>query len=148
MGILIAEDDVALAGFVRKGLESEHHAVDVSGDGEQSRALASEFDYDLVLDLNLPRLEGSGHSALFADPQTDHSTVDIDGTGTGRGSGAMSGSGADDYLVKLFSFTELSARIRVLLRRSHLPADSVLAVDDLKVDRVERRVERGDGGST
>jgi DNA-binding response OmpR family regulator len=59
MRILIAEDDAALAGFVRKGLESEHYAVDVSGDGEQSRAMASEFGYDLVvLDLNLPRLDG------------------------------------------------------------------------------------------
>ena len=50
--------------------------------------------------------------------------------------------GADDYMGKPFSFAELSARIRALLRRSHLPAASVLAVADLKVDRVERRVER------
>jgi DNA-binding response OmpR family regulator len=59
MRILIAEDDTALAGFVRKGLEAEHYAVDVSNDGEQARALATELDYDLlVLDLNLPRLDG------------------------------------------------------------------------------------------
>ena len=59
MRILIAEDDSALAGFVCKGLEAEHYAVDVSGDGEQARALATEFDYDLVvLDLTLPRLDG------------------------------------------------------------------------------------------
>jgi DNA-binding NtrC family response regulator len=59
MRILIAEDDTALAGFVRKGLEAEHYAVDVSNGGEQARALATELDYDLlVLDLNLPRLDG------------------------------------------------------------------------------------------
>jgi DNA-binding response OmpR family regulator len=50
--------------------------------------------------------------------------------------------GADDYMGKPFSFSELSARIRALLRRSHLPAASVLAVADLKLDRVERKVER------
>jgi DNA-binding response OmpR family regulator len=51
--------------------------------------------------------------------------------------------GADDYLMKPFSFSELSARIRALMRRSHVPAESVLSVGDLKLDRVERRVERG-----
>jgi flagellar hook protein FlgE len=59
MRILIAEDDTALAGFIRKGLEAEHYAVDTSSEGEQARALAAEFDYDLViLDLNLPKLDG------------------------------------------------------------------------------------------
>ena len=59
MRVLIAEDDVALASFVRKGLEAEHYAVDVSHDGEQARAMASELDYDLLmLDLNLPRMDG------------------------------------------------------------------------------------------
>lgn len=59
MRILIAEDDAALAGFVRQGLQGEHYAVDVVEDGEQARAMGSEFDYDLViLDLNLPKLDG------------------------------------------------------------------------------------------
>ena len=59
MRMLIAEDDPALASFVKKGLEAEHYAVDVSPDGERVRAQASEFNYDLlVLDLNLPRLDG------------------------------------------------------------------------------------------
>ena len=59
MRILIAEDDEALARFVRQGLEAEHHAVDVFADGEQARAAATEFEYDLViLDLNLPKLDG------------------------------------------------------------------------------------------
>ena len=59
MHILVAEDDPALASFVRKGLEAEHYAVDVSADGEQARAMAGELDFDLVvLDLNLPRLDG------------------------------------------------------------------------------------------
>jgi DNA-binding response OmpR family regulator len=59
MRILIAEDDTALAGFVRQGLLGEHYQVDVAEDGEQARAMGSEFEYDLViLDLNLPKLDG------------------------------------------------------------------------------------------
>ncbi len=59
MRILIAEDDEALARFVRQGLEAEHHAVDVFADGESARAAALDFDYDVViLDLNLPKLDG------------------------------------------------------------------------------------------
>src|SRR5215471_9449397 len=59
MRILIAEDDEALAKFVRQGLESEHYAVDVCIDGEQARAAATQLEYDLVvLDLNLPKLDG------------------------------------------------------------------------------------------
>jgi DNA-binding response OmpR family regulator len=59
MRILVAEDVAALARFISKGLEAERYAVDTSDDGEQVRAMASEFEYDLlVLDLGLPRLEG------------------------------------------------------------------------------------------
>ncbi len=144
MRILIAEDDPALAGFVSKGLEAEHYAVDVSGDGEQARALASELDYDLViLDLNLPRLDGVAILkdlrnrkrnlpilVLTARSRVDDRVLCLD-------------AGADDYLVKPFSFSELSARIRALLRRSRMPVESVLTVEDLKLDRVERRVTRG-----
>jgi DNA-binding response OmpR family regulator len=144
MRMLIAEDDPALAGFVKKGLEAEHYAVDVSADGERARALASEFNYDLVvLDLNLPRLDGV---AILRHVRTRKPTMPILVlTGRNRVEDRVQclDLGADDYLVKPFSFTELSARIRALLRRSHLPAESVLAVDDLKLDRVERRVERG-----
>jgi len=59
MRVLIAEDDSALANFVRKGLEAEHYAVDVTSDGEQARTMAGEMDYDLLmLDSNLPRVDG------------------------------------------------------------------------------------------
>jgi two-component system copper resistance phosphate regulon response regulator CusR len=143
MRILIAEDDAALAGFVRKGLESEHYAVDVSGDGEQSRAMASEFDYDLVvLDLNLPRLDGVAILRYLRTRKPTMPLLVLTGRSRVEDRVQCLDLGADDYLIKPFSFTELSARIRALLRRSHLPAESVLAVDDLKLDRVERRVER------
>ena len=144
MRILIAEDDAALAGFVRKGLEAEHYAVDVSADGEQARALASELDYDLiVLDLNLPRLDGVAILKQVRSKKPNVPILILTARGKVDDRVQCLDSGADDYLVKPFSFSELSARIRALLRRSRLPSESVLSVEDLKLDRVERRVTRG-----
>jgi len=144
MRILLAEDDSALASFVKKGLEAEHYAVDISADGEQARALASELNFDIiVLDLALPHLDGV---AILRFVRTRKPSVPILVlTGRNRVEDRVQclDLGADDYLTKPFSFTELSARIRALMRRSHVPAESVLAVGDLKLDRVERRVERG-----
>jgi two-component system copper resistance phosphate regulon response regulator CusR len=113
MRILIAEDDVPLAGFVRKGLEAEHYAVDVSSDGEQARALASELDYDLVvLDLNLPRLDGVAILKDVRSRKADLPILVLTGLGRVEDRVQCLDSGADDYLVKPFSFSELSARIR------------------------------------
>ena len=85
MRIFIAEDDTALAGFVRKGLEAEHYAVDVSADGEQARALATEFDYDLiVLDLNLPTFGWNRDSQGCAQPESTVAHPDPHSTRPGR----------------------------------------------------------------
>lgn len=143
MRMLIAEDDPALASFVKKGLEAEHYAVDVSSDGERVRAQASEFNYDLlVLDLNLPRLDGVSILRHLRTRKPSMPILILTGRSRIEDRVQCLDLGADDYLVKPFSFTELSARIRALLRRSHLPAESVLQVEDLKLDRVERKAER------
>jgi two-component system copper resistance phosphate regulon response regulator CusR len=143
MRILIAEDDSALASFVKKGLDAEHYAVDVSNDGEQARAMAGEFDYDLVvLDLNLPRLDGVAILRYLRTRKPSMPIMVLTGRTRVEDRVQCLDLGADDYLGKPFSFSELSARIRALLRRCHLPAESVLTVEDLKLDRVERRVER------
>jgi len=142
--ILIAEDDPALAGFVRKGLEAEHYAVDVSADGEQPRALASEVDFDLVvLDLNLPGLDGVTILRQVRSRKPSVPILILTARSRVEERVFCLDAGADDYLVKPFSFSELSARIRALLRRSRLSQESVLTVEDLKLDRVERRVTRG-----
>jgi flagellar motor switch protein FliM len=144
MRILIAEDDSALAGFVCKGLEAEHYAVDVSGDGEQARALATEFDYDLVvLDLTLPRLDGVTILKHIRSRKPNMPVLVLTARGRVEDRVSCLDAGADDYLMKPFSFSELSARIRALLRRSRAPLQSVLAIEDLKLDRVEHRVTRG-----
>src|SRR5437764_384024 len=126
MHILVAEDDAALGRFVRKGLEAEHYAVDVSADGEQARAMAGELDFDLVvLDLNLPRLDGVSILRFLRTRKPSMPILVL--TGRTRVEDRVQGLdlGADDYLGNPFSFTELSARIRALIRRSPLPADSV-----------------------
>src|SRR5207248_8769303 len=106
MRILIAEDDAALASFVRKGLEAEHYAVDVSADGEQARSMAAEFDYDLViLDLNLPRLDGV---AILRHLRTKKSSMPIlvlTARNKVENRVQCLDLGADDYLVKPFSFS-------------------------------------------
>lgn len=143
MRILIAEDDEALAKFVRQGLEGERYTVDACADGEQARAAAVDSDYDLViLDLNLPKLDGV--TILRQLRQKKPSVPILVLTQRTRVEDRVQclDGGADDYLPKPFSFSELSARIRALLRRSHLPSEAVLTVGDLKLDRVQRVVER------
>jgi len=143
MRVLIAEDDVALASFVRKGLEAEHYAVDVSHDGEQARAMATELDYDLLmLDLNLPRMDGVSILRQLRTKKPSMPILILTSRNRVEDRVQCLDLGADDYMGKPLWFAELSARIRALLRRSHVPAASVLAVEDLKLERVERRVER------
>ncbi len=143
MRILIAEDDPALASFVKKGLEAEYYAVDISPNGEQARAMAAELDYDLLLlDLNLPLLDGVTVLRSLRESKPSMPILIVTSRNRVEDRVQCLDLGADDYLTKPFSFAELSARIRALLRRSHLSATSTLSVADLKLDRVERRVER------
>lgn len=144
MRVLIAEDDVALASFVQKGFEAEHYAVDVSHDGEQARAMAGELDYDLLmLDMNMQHMDSMSmlRQLRMKKPSLPILVVTSDEKVEDRA--RCLDLGADDLVGKPFSFTEVSARIRALLRRSQNPAKIVLTVADLKLDRVERRVERG-----
>src|SRR6202050_2570891 len=143
MRILIAEDDTALASFVRQGLQGEHYAVDVVEDGEQARVMGSEFDYDLViLDLNLPKLDGVSVLRHLLLKRPNLPVLVLTQRTRVEDRVQCLDTGADDYLPKPFSFNELSARIRALLRRSHLPSEAVLVVADPKLDRVEHRAER------
>jgi DNA-binding response OmpR family regulator len=143
MRVLVVEDEKGVASFVKKGLESEHYAVDVAAEGEEARFMAEEFDYDLlILDLNLPGVDGlevlkqirTKKPSLPVLVLTARSRVEDRVKGLDRG--------ADDYLSKPFSFSELSARARALLRRSSRPSELTLTVGDLEMSRVERIVKR------
>jgi DNA-binding response OmpR family regulator len=143
MRVLIAQDDPALATFVKKGLEAEHYAVDVTHDGEQAKTMATEMDYDLfMLELDLPGVDGVAILRHLRPRKPSMPILVLTSRNKVEDRVQCLDLGADDYMGKPFSFSELSARIRALLRRSHLPAASVLTVADLKLDRVERRVER------
>jgi len=143
MRILIAEDDEALARFVRQGLEAERYSVDVFSDGEQARNAATEFEYDIViLDLNLPKLDGVSVLRHLRSKKPSVPVLVLTQRTRVEDRVQCLDLGADDYLAKPFSFSELSARIRALVRRSHLPSESVLMAADLKLDRVQRLVER------
>src|SRR5258708_13327915 len=132
MRILIVEDDSALASFIRKGLEAEHYAVDTSSDGDQGRSMALEFDYDLlILDLNLPGLDGLGVLKSLRQRKPSLPVMILTARSRVEDRVQCLDMGADDYLVKPFSFLELSARARALLRRCHLPSESVLPLPDL-----------------
>ncbi len=144
MRILIAEDDPPLASFVKKGLEAEYYAVDISPNGEHARAMAAEFDYDLlILDLSLPLLDGITVLRSLREYRPRMPILVLTARNRVEDRVQCLDLGADDYLTKPFSFVELAARIRALLRRSNLPLASTLTVADLKLDRIERRVERG-----
>src|SRR6516225_4594130 len=143
MRILIAEDDEALGRFVRQGLENEHYTVDLFKDGDQAQSAAAGSEYDLViLDLNLPKLDGVSILRHLRLKKPSLPVLILTQRTRVEDRVECLDTGADDYLAKPFSFSELSARIRALIRRSHVPSESVLAVADLKLDRVQRIVER------
>lgn len=143
MRILIVEDDVALANFIRKGLEAEHYAVDTANEGQQGCSMALQFEYDLiVLDLNLPGIDGIAVLKAIRLQKPNVPVMILTARSRIEERVQCLDLGADDYLIKPFSFLEFAARSRALLRRSHLPSESVLTVRDLRLDRVERRVER------
>jgi DNA-binding response OmpR family regulator len=144
MRVLVVEDDPPLAQYIRKGLEAEEYIVDAACDGEAAREMAEKCEYDLlVLDLNLPGMDGT---ALLKSLREKKSSIMPVLVLTARNSledrVTVLDMGADDYLVKPFSFSELSARMRALLRRKSKSADSTLRYDDLEMNRVERVVLR------
>jgi len=122
MRILIAEDDEALAKFVRLGLEGENYAVDLFADGEQARTAATQSEYDLViLDLNLPKLDGVSVLRHIRLARPNVPVLILTQRTKVEDRVQCLDTGADDYLGKPFSFSELSARIRALCAEAVFP---------------------------
>jgi len=143
MRILVVEDDKAVASFVKRGLESEQYAVDVAGDGEEAQVLIAAASFDLIiLDLGLPKVDGLDVLKHIRSRKPSPPVLIL--SGRARVEDRVKGLdlGADDYLSKPFSFSELAARVRALLRRNPSALDIVLRVEDLELDRAERLVRR------
>jgi DNA-binding response OmpR family regulator len=152
MKILIIEDEAKLAEYLRKGLGSAGLASDIANDGLTGLHMALEFDYAaIILDSMLPGLDGLGVlAALRQRKQTPVLMLTALGKVEDRVKGLQ--SGADDYLVKPFAFSELTARIQVLLRRSSpTNADTqsnLLCLEGLEMDLGRRRVSRNGSALT
>jgi len=143
--VLVAEDDIPLAHFLEKGLRSDQYMVELVHDGEAAVQALTQNQYSLlILDLNLPKLDGL---ALLKQvrPQAPKLPILVL-TGRSRLEDRIMAldSGADDCLIKPFSFQELTARTRALLRRNGNPSgfSGPVQVADLILNRAEFRVER------
>jgi two-component system copper resistance phosphate regulon response regulator CusR len=146
MRLLVIEDEVKLAEYLRKGLTEEGYVVDVAHNGVDGLHLAMEGDYDLlVLDGMLPGIDGLG---LLAALRQSRQTPVLMLTARIRVEDRVKGlqGGADDYLVKPFAFSELVARIQVLLRRARPAREpdgaTVLGLSDLEMDLLRRKATR------
>ena len=142
--ILIVEDDVALAGFLCAELQSQQFAVDILHDGEEARrALEEKRRYDLlILDLNLPRLDGIGLIERVRPSYPKMPMLVLTARSRVEDKVKALGSGADDCLTKPFSLAELLARVHALLRRNSGLIPNCSRVGDLTLLREERRAER------
>ncbi|HWQ40041.1 MAG TPA: heavy metal response regulator transcription factor [Burkholderiales bacterium] len=143
MRLLVVEDEIKACDYLRKGLTEEGFVVDTASTGVDGLHLATTGDYDLViLDIRLPGV--SGWEVLEAMRRQKQTPVLIL-TALDEVADRVRGleHGADDYLVKPFSFAELVARVRALMRRSTRLEPDVLKVHDLELDLRRRHVRRG-----
>jgi DNA-binding response OmpR family regulator len=145
MRVLIVEDDQALGAFLKSGMELAGHQVGWVGDGDAALVYAASHRPDLiVLDLSLPKRDGMEVLAELRARNDDASVLVLTGRNELNARVRCLDLGADDCLLKPFSFSELTARCRALLRRREQFADPVLRHGDLQLNRMERRVTRGE----
>lgn len=143
MRVLVVEDDRSLGAFLKQGLELQGHRVDWVADGDAALSQAAEDHADLILlDLSLPKRDGMEVLAEMRARQDDASVLVLSGRSDVNARVQCLDLGADDYLLKPFSFAELTARCRALLRRRNQFADPVLRCGDLELHRMEHRVSR------
>ncbi|MFA6115439.1 MAG: response regulator transcription factor [Sphingomonas sp.] len=145
MRLLLIEDDQRMAETVAAALAESGHQVDIVGDGAEGfdRALNGRYDV-VVIDRMLPGMDGLAVVAGLRDRDIKVPVLLLTALGSVSDRVAGLRGGADDYLVKPFSMVELEARVEALGRRSSGLSDALLTVGTLALDRMQRRVWRGD----
>ena len=145
MKILLVEDEIKLGNAIKRALELQKYTVDVANDGEIGLDLALGEKYDLILlDIMLPKIDGFEICKQIRKNKI--STPILMLTAKGQISDKVMGLdvGADDYIVKPFSFEELFARIRALIRRPSQIKNETMHIKDLSLDPIAFKVKRGD----
>jgi two-component system OmpR family response regulator len=143
--VLVVEDEVKLAGLIRRGLREEGVLADVAIKGEDALWMAEATAYDvLVLDVMLPGIDGFEVCRRLRDDGVWSPVLMLTARDAVRDRVAGLDAGADDYLTKPFSYAELLARLRALVRRGDAERPVVLEAGDLRLDPATRQVWRGD----
>ena len=144
MRVLVVEDELRMAGLIRRGLAAEGVAADIAASGEEALVSAAATAYDaIVLDVMLPGIDGFETGRQLRGNGVWAPVLMLTARDAVEDRVAGLDTGADDYLVKPFAFAELLARLRALVRRGDQERPSVLAVGDLTLDPASRSVKRG-----
>src|SRR5688500_1591435 len=147
MRILGVEDELKIAGLLRRGLQEEGHAVDLARTGDDGIRVARATEYDaVVLDLMRPGIDGIEVCRRLRDGGVWSPVLMLTARDGVEDRVAGLDAGADDYLPKPFSFAELLARLRALVRRGANERPTVLVAGSLRLDPATRQVWRGDAG--
>jgi two-component system, OmpR family, copper resistance phosphate regulon response regulator CusR len=143
MRLLVAENDPALATCLHDGLEYEYYSVDLAEDGDDAKYCVEQRHYHLaILDLDIERGQGTQVLQCVRAKRTQLPILVLSSQKRAEECAQLLDLGADDLLLKPFSLSELSARVRALLRRAALSAETVLCLDDLELNRVGHSVKR------
>ncbi|MBV9403770.1 MAG: response regulator transcription factor, partial [Acidobacteriaceae bacterium] len=143
MRILVVEDEQRMAALLQEGLTEEGHQVYVARDGEEGLATAQSSDFDvLVLDVMLPRMDGLSMTRRLRERGNRTPVLMLTARDSVRDVVQGLDAGADDYLIKPFSFDVLLARLRAVSRRGPIPKAVCLEFADLCLDTATRRVTR------
>lgn len=145
MRILVVDDDRRLCSVIKRGLLEETYAVDVAYDGEEGEYMGEVNPYDLIiLDIMMPKKDGIEMCKELRSKRINTPILMLTAKDAVEDRVRGLDAGADDYMVKPFSFNELLARVRALLRREAVTKSPEIKLGDLVLNTLTREVRRGD----